>query len=178
MADRGHCLILNRSPCYRCYASVKDGGNEEWQWKENKEPPVWSFMYPLSLIQSSQLGCPHSWRSPASSHSSLWTLADVSTNSHALNERVSGGKFQDVIWISTWRLKPFSRPLCFGFSEDVPRETLLHFAARLGLLRLTWFLLKQPGGRSAVSVPNSEGATPVSLALERGYQKLHQILNK
>ncbi|XP_039214864.1 A-kinase anchor protein 13 isoform X4 [Crotalus tigris] len=65
-----------------------------------------------------------------------------------------------------------------NLNENVPRETLLHFAARLGLLRLTWFLLKQPGGRSAVSVPNSEGATPVSLALERGYQKLHHILNK
>ncbi|KAM3828420.1 A-kinase anchor protein 13 isoform 2-T3 [Vipera latastei] len=63
-------------------------------------------------------------------------------------------------------------------NENVPRETLLHFAARLGLLRLTWFLLKQPGGRRAVSVPNSEGATPVSLALERGYQKLHHILNR
>ncbi|XP_025023761.1 A-kinase anchor protein 13 isoform X4 [Python bivittatus] len=65
-----------------------------------------------------------------------------------------------------------------SLSENVPRETLLHFAARLGLLRLTWFLLKQPGGRRAVRVPNSEGATPVSLALERGYQKLHQILTK
>uniref|UniRef100_A0A8C6X9Q8 A-kinase anchoring protein 13 n=1 Tax=Naja naja TaxID=35670 RepID=A0A8C6X9Q8_NAJNA len=65
-----------------------------------------------------------------------------------------------------------------SLNENVPRETLLHFAARLGLLRLTWFLLKQPGGRSAVTVPNSEGATPVSLALERGYQKLHYILTK
>ncbi|XP_013928591.1 PREDICTED: A-kinase anchor protein 13-like [Thamnophis sirtalis] len=65
-----------------------------------------------------------------------------------------------------------------SLNENVPRETLLHFAARLGLLRLTWFLLKQPGGRSAVNVPNSEGATPVSLTLERGYQKLHHILTK
>ncbi|XP_026528840.1 A-kinase anchor protein 13 isoform X2 [Notechis scutatus] len=65
-----------------------------------------------------------------------------------------------------------------SLNENVPRETLLHFAARLGLLRLTWFLLKQPGGRSAVTIPNSEGATPVSLALERGYQKLHHILTK
>ncbi|KAL8197544.1 UNVERIFIED_CONTAM: hypothetical protein K2H54_031213 [Gekko kuhli] len=54
----------------------------------------------------------------------------------------------------------------------------MHFAVRLGLLRLTWFLLQQPGGRGAVSVPNSEGATPVSLALERGYHKLHQLLTQ
>ncbi|XP_015273973.1 PREDICTED: A-kinase anchor protein 13-like, partial [Gekko japonicus] len=65
-----------------------------------------------------------------------------------------------------------------NLNENVPRETLMHFAVRLGLLRLTWFLLQQPGGRGAVSVPNSEGATPVSLALERGHHKLHQLLTQ
>ncbi|XP_058398375.1 A-kinase anchor protein 13 isoform X2 [Diceros bicornis minor] len=59
-----------------------------------------------------------------------------------------------------------------------PRETLMHFAVRLGLLRLTWFLLQKPGGRGALSIPNQEGATPVSLALERGYHKLHQLLTE
>ncbi|XP_069078837.1 A-kinase anchor protein 13 isoform X2 [Pleurodeles waltl] len=60
--------------------------------------------------------------------------------------------------------------------SDVPRETLMHFAVRLDLLRLVWFLLQQPGGRESLSVHNNEGATPVSLALERGYQKLHKLL--
>ncbi|XP_075413984.1 A-kinase anchor protein 13 isoform X3 [Tenrec ecaudatus] len=60
--------------------------------------------------------------------------------------------------------------------DGVPRETLMHFAVRLGLLRLTWFLLQKPGGRGALSIHNQEGATPVSLALERGYHKLHQLL--
>ncbi|XP_057397925.1 A-kinase anchor protein 13 isoform X1 [Balaenoptera acutorostrata] len=59
-----------------------------------------------------------------------------------------------------------------------PRETLMHFAARLGLLRLTWFLLQKPGGRGALSIHNQEGATPVSLALERGYHKLHRLLTE
>ncbi|XP_059036038.1 A-kinase anchor protein 13 isoform X9 [Mustela lutreola] len=59
-----------------------------------------------------------------------------------------------------------------------PRETLMHFAVRLGLLRLTWFLLQKPGGRGALSVHNQEGATPVSLALERGYHKLHRLLTE
>ncbi|XP_029411539.1 A-kinase anchor protein 13 isoform X2 [Nannospalax galili] len=59
-----------------------------------------------------------------------------------------------------------------------PRETLMHFAVRLGLLRLTWFLLQKPGGRGALSIHNREGATPVSLALERGYHKLHQLLTE
>ncbi|XP_030433451.1 A-kinase anchor protein 13 isoform X7 [Gopherus evgoodei] len=63
-------------------------------------------------------------------------------------------------------------------NESSPRETLLHFAVRLGLLRLTWFLLQQPGGRGALCIRNNEGATPVSLASERGYQKLHQLLTQ
>uniref|UniRef100_A0A8C3T7Y1 A-kinase anchoring protein 13 n=1 Tax=Chelydra serpentina TaxID=8475 RepID=A0A8C3T7Y1_CHESE len=63
-------------------------------------------------------------------------------------------------------------------NESSPRETLLHFTVRLGLLRLTWFLLQQPGGREALCIHNNEGATPVSLALERGYQKLHQLLTE
>ncbi|XP_039101697.1 A-kinase anchor protein 13 isoform X2 [Hyaena hyaena] len=59
-----------------------------------------------------------------------------------------------------------------------PRETLVHFAVRLGLLRLTWVLLQKPGGRGALSIHNQEGATPVSLALERGYHQLHQLLTE
>ncbi|KAL1774113.1 A-kinase anchor 13 [Sigmodon hispidus] len=62
--------------------------------------------------------------------------------------------------------------------DGAPRETLMHFAVRLGLLRLTWFLLQKPGGRGALSIHNKEGATPVSLALERGYHKLHQLLTE
>ncbi|KAM6245717.1 A-kinase anchor protein 13 isoform 3-T4 [Spheniscus humboldti] len=65
-----------------------------------------------------------------------------------------------------------------SLTDNIPRETLMHFAVRLGLLRLTWFLLQQPGGRGALSIHNNEGATPVSLALERGYQKLHQLLTE
>ncbi|KAJ7409393.1 A-kinase anchor protein 13-like protein [Willisornis vidua] len=65
-----------------------------------------------------------------------------------------------------------------SLTENIPRETLMHFAVRLGLLRLTWFLLQQPGGRGALSIHNNEGATPVSLALERGYQKLYELLTE
>ncbi|XP_036591339.1 A-kinase anchor protein 13 [Trichosurus vulpecula] len=54
----------------------------------------------------------------------------------------------------------------------------MHFAVRLGLLRLTWFLLQKPGGRGALSIHNNEGETPASLALERGYQKLHRLLTE
>ncbi|XP_035869025.1 A-kinase anchor protein 13 isoform X10 [Phyllostomus discolor] len=62
--------------------------------------------------------------------------------------------------------------------DGSPRETLMHFAVRLGLLRLAWFLLQKPGGRGALSIHNQEGATPVSLALERGYHQLHKLLTE
>ncbi|XP_078539288.1 A-kinase anchor protein 13-like isoform X2 [Lissotriton helveticus] len=65
-----------------------------------------------------------------------------------------------------------------SINEDVPRETLMHFAVRLDLLGLAWFLLQHPGGRESLSVHNNEGATPVSLALERGFQKLYQLLTE
>ncbi|XP_060035348.1 A-kinase anchor protein 13 isoform X4 [Erinaceus europaeus] len=65
-----------------------------------------------------------------------------------------------------------------ALQDSVPRETLLHFAVRLGLLRLAWFLLQKPGGRGALNIHNQEGATPASLALERGYHQLHQLLTQ
>ncbi|XP_074090246.1 A-kinase anchor protein 13-like [Macrotis lagotis] len=65
-----------------------------------------------------------------------------------------------------------------ALNDGGPRETLMHFAVRLGLLRLTWFLLQKPGGRGALSIHNNEGETPASLALERGYQKLHRLLTE
>ncbi|KAG8516302.1 A-kinase anchor protein 13, partial [Galemys pyrenaicus] len=74
-------------------------------------------------------------------------------------------------------LSPHDFP-SYPSADDAPRETLMHFAVRLGLLRLTWFLLQKPGGRGALSIHNQEGATPVSLALERGYHKLHQLLTQ
>ncbi|XP_041442791.1 A-kinase anchor protein 13 isoform X4 [Xenopus laevis] len=58
------------------------------------------------------------------------------------------------------------------------QETLMHFAARLGLCQLSQFLLKQPGGKTALAIYNSEGATPLSLALERGFLKLHHLFTE
>lgn len=63
-------------------------------------------------------------------------------------------------------------------ADGGPRETLMHFAVRLGLLRLAWLLLQKPGGRGALSIHNQEGATPASLALQRGYHKLHKLLTE
>ncbi|XP_034040397.1 A-kinase anchor protein 13-like [Thalassophryne amazonica] len=62
-------------------------------------------------------------------------------------------------------------------STDVnPRETLLHFSARRGLMRVTLFLLQQAGAEEAVRLANRQGHTPSALAALRGNKVLHAIL--
>lgn len=65
-----------------------------------------------------------------------------------------------------------------SITDGSGRETLMHFAARLGLSALSKFLLEQPGGRTSLAIANSEGATPVTLALERGFLTLHHLLTQ
>ncbi|XP_077119548.1 A-kinase anchor protein 13-like isoform X3 [Ranitomeya variabilis] len=65
-----------------------------------------------------------------------------------------------------------------SITDGPGQETLMHFAARLGLCALSKFLLEQPGGRTSLAIANSEGATPVTLALERGFMKLHDVLTQ
>uniref|UniRef100_A0A8C8EBL3 Rho guanine nucleotide exchange factor 28 n=1 Tax=Otus sunia TaxID=257818 RepID=A0A8C8EBL3_9STRI len=55
------------------------------------------------------------------------------------------------------------------------KETLLHLVMKLGLVKLSQFLAAQPGGSSALSLPNEDGATPLDLALQNGHSKLVDI---
>uniref|UniRef100_A0A7N6C500 Uncharacterized protein n=1 Tax=Anabas testudineus TaxID=64144 RepID=A0A7N6C500_ANATE len=57
-----------------------------------------------------------------------------------------------------------------------PQETLLHFSARRGLLRVTRFLLRQSGAREALRLANSQGHTPSDIAALRGHEHLHELL--
>ncbi|XP_043100441.1 A-kinase anchor protein 13-like isoform X2 [Puntigrus tetrazona] len=59
-----------------------------------------------------------------------------------------------------------------------PQETLLHFAARRGLLKVARFLLKQPGAREALSLCNKQGSTPVVIAQSRGHIALLELFNR
>ncbi|XP_047666584.1 A-kinase anchor protein 13 isoform X3 [Tachysurus fulvidraco] len=59
-----------------------------------------------------------------------------------------------------------------------PQETLLHFAARRGLQRVASFLLKQPGARQALALPNREGATPATLAQGCGHSAMLELLTQ
>ncbi|KAM6303455.1 rho guanine nucleotide exchange factor 28 isoform 2-T2 [Podargus strigoides] len=60
-------------------------------------------------------------------------------------------------------------------SEPKHKETLLHLVMKLGLIKLSQFLAAQPGGSSALALPNEDGATPLDLALQNGHSKLFDV---
>ncbi|NXN35409.1 ARG28 factor, partial [Rhinoptilus africanus] len=70
---------------------------------------------------------------------------------------------------STWNI--------LGSSEGEPKhkETLLHLVMKLGLIKLSQFLAAQPGGSSALALPNEDGATPLDLALQNGHSELVDV---
>uniref|UniRef100_A0ACB8EQ38 Uncharacterized protein n=1 Tax=Sphaerodactylus townsendi TaxID=933632 RepID=A0ACB8EQ38_9SAUR len=47
---------------------------------------------------------------------------------------------------------------------------------RLGLVKLSQFLLSLPGGTDAVTLPNEDGSTPLDLALQNGHASLVEII--
>ncbi|NXE44618.1 ARG28 factor, partial [Casuarius casuarius] len=64
-----------------------------------------------------------------------------------------------------------------NYSEGEPehKETLLHLAMKLGLVKLSQFLVAQPGGSLALALPNEDGATPLDLALQNGHSRLVEV---
>ncbi len=76
---------------------------------------------------------------------------------------------------SDWGLFEHSH---FSLSGLEPQETLLHFAARRGLLKVARFLLKQPGAREALSLCNKQGSTPVVIAKSRGHPALLELFSQ
>uniref|UniRef100_A0A8C7JLI7 Rho guanine nucleotide exchange factor 28 n=1 Tax=Oncorhynchus kisutch TaxID=8019 RepID=A0A8C7JLI7_ONCKI len=60
--------------------------------------------------------------------------------------------------------------------EHQSRDTLLHLSVRLGLLSLSRFLIGQPRGQRALTLPNEEGATPLQLAQNGGDHTLFMAL--
>ncbi|KAM3843308.1 rho guanine nucleotide exchange factor 28-like, partial [Diretmus argenteus] len=60
--------------------------------------------------------------------------------------------------------------------ELQPKETLLHLAVRLDLLHLSRFLIRQPRGQRALTLPNQEGDTPLQLAQKGGEHALFREL--
>ncbi|NXE78769.1 ARG28 factor, partial [Cochlearius cochlearius] len=70
---------------------------------------------------------------------------------------------------STWNI--------LGSCSEEPKhkETLLHLVMKLGLVKLSQFLAAQPGGSSALALPNEDGATPLDLALQNGHSELVEV---
>ncbi|XP_064618517.1 A-kinase anchor protein 13-like isoform X3 [Lineus longissimus] len=62
--------------------------------------------------------------------------------------------------------------------ESSPRETLLHFAARLGLEKVASFLLDKPGSDAAASLPNHHGELPQDIARDLGSDRLADLLSE
>uniref|UniRef100_A0A663FJY2 Rho guanine nucleotide exchange factor 28 n=1 Tax=Aquila chrysaetos chrysaetos TaxID=223781 RepID=A0A663FJY2_AQUCH len=71
---------------------------------------------------------------------------------------------------STWNILGSSSE-----GELKHKETLLHLVMKLGLVKLSQFLAAQPGGSSALALPNEDGATPLDLALQNGHSKLVEV---
>ncbi|NXC41042.1 ARG28 factor, partial [Penelope pileata] len=61
--------------------------------------------------------------------------------------------------------------------EPTQKETLLHLAMKLGLVKLSQFLVAQPGGTLALALPNEDGATPLDLAVQNGHSKLVEVFS-
>ncbi|KAL0970346.1 hypothetical protein UPYG_G00240730 [Umbra pygmaea] len=74
-----------------------------------------------------------------------------------------------------------------GIQEDEipPRElhldevpSLLHFAAKNGLMDVSTILLQCPGARRALSTANCQGQTPAEMAQLHGHAELHVLLQQ
>ncbi|XP_021348767.1 A-kinase anchor protein 13-like isoform X3 [Mizuhopecten yessoensis] len=75
-----------------------------------------------------------------------------------------------------WHLLGSTSPL--ENPDNQTRETLLHFTARLGLYKVTLFLLDKPGSEQCLSIPNRHGNLPRDVAAEQGFTNLSEILTE
>ncbi|XP_069606571.1 rho guanine nucleotide exchange factor 28 isoform X1 [Ranitomeya imitator] len=64
----------------------------------------------------------------------------------------------------------------YAESDSLCHETLLHLTMRWGLIELSHYLLRLPGGASALRRVNKEGETPVEVAVRHGHTELAQLL--
>ncbi|XP_060070706.1 A-kinase anchor protein 13-like [Ylistrum balloti] len=75
-----------------------------------------------------------------------------------------------------WHLLGSTSPL--ENPDNQTRETLLHFTARLGLNKVTLFLLNKPGSEQCLSISNPLGNLPRDIAAEQGFTDLSEILTE
>ena len=68
--------------------------------------------------------------------------------------------------------------LFFLTADPPPRETLLHFATRLGLPQFAEHLLDKAGSDIALRLPNQNGELAVALARSHGLDDLADRMNE
>ncbi|XP_071793867.1 rho guanine nucleotide exchange factor 28-like isoform X2 [Asterias amurensis] len=99
----------------------------------------------------------------------LWT-EDMST----LDERLTTA-FEHLELSPSWRLVEDTSRL---EQDPPPRETLLHFATRLGLPQFAEHLLGKEGSDIALRLPNQNGELAVALARSHGLDDLADRMNE
>lgn len=62
--------------------------------------------------------------------------------------------------------------------EPVPRETLFHFAARLGLSTFVTLLLEKPGAEACLRLQNKHGELATDIAKERRFDGLADLITE
>ncbi|KAG7279822.1 hypothetical protein CRUP_013732 [Coryphaenoides rupestris] len=97
------------------------------------------------------------------------TLDNLLTDLLASNMPVGGLQLFGIKQIEINNMSTYQR------KEDLP--TLLHFAARYGLKKLTTALLHCPGALQAYSVMNRRGEYPNTVAERCGYTELRQFMD-
>lgn len=63
-------------------------------------------------------------------------------------------------------------------AKPEPRESVLHFAARLGLTRVAGFMIGKPGSREVIQLPNKNGDLPKDVALAQENYGLAELLSE
>ena len=66
---------------------------------------------------------------------------------------------------------------CSSDDQNLELPTLLHFAARFGLKKLSAVLLQCPGALQAYSVMNKHGEYPSTLAQRSGFLDLRRFMD-
>ncbi|KAM9295763.1 B-cell scaffold protein with ankyrin repeats [Morus bassanus] len=83
--------------------------------------------------------------------------------------------------ISTYEFSPFqSEERCHQQANSHLEEfpTLLHCAARFGLMNLTTFLLSRPEATRACKITNKYGDDPASIAEKHGHRELRKLIKE
>ncbi|KAM5192206.1 rho guanine nucleotide exchange factor 28 isoform 1-T2 [Mantella aurantiaca] len=106
----------------------------------------------------------------SSSHKAILDQFDVTLKDLQLLDR------NMMLCLAQEDVTPWNLLGSFSEKEDFCHETLLHLTMRWGLLELSHYFISLPGGRKALNRVNTEGETPLELAVRNGHSRLVNLL--